>query len=159
MSSKMVSNQIKKVNILSSDTCLTSNIMPKVEINAKGIKQTVKRLQFSTNTFYDSIFEYIWNGFDANASEVILNYQFRDNGTLNELSVKDNGSGITYEELEKKFKYVHDSDKINNDDRVYNNKSEIHGKNGIGRLTFFTFANFAKWTTVYTKDKNYGIGN
>lgn len=30
-----------------------------------------------------------------------------------------------------------------------NISSLLHGKNGIGRLTFFTFAHTAKWTTAY----------
>lgn len=153
MSADIVSNQIKKVDIPLSINRHTGSIMPKVEINDAGIKQNLKRLKFTTNTFYYSIAEYIWNGFDANASEVILNYQLRDNGTPYELSVKDNGVGINYEELDKKFKFVFDSEKLKNISKE--NRSETHGKDGIGRLTFFTFANFAKWTTVYTKDRNY----
>lgn len=126
----------------------------RVIITSEGIKQNLKRLQFTTNTFYNSVAEYIWNGFDAKATEVILNCQFRENGSLNELVIKDNGIGIDYEELDKKFKVVFDSEKIKDNDKE-NNRSETHGKNGIGRLTFFTFANSAKWTTVYTKDKNF----
>lgn len=30
--------------------------------------------------------------------------------------------------------------------------SAIHGKNGVGRLTFFCFANTATWNTVYDKE-------
>lgn len=36
-------------------------------------------------------------------------------------------------------------------DESTNNKhtSTFHGKNGVGRFTFFTFANNATWTTIY----------
>lgn len=154
MSINVDPNQFKKVDIPSSNTLLAGRAMPRVEINADGIKKNLKRLQFTTNTFYNSVAEYIWNGFDAKASEVRLNYQFRENGTLNELIIKDNGIGINYEDLDNKFKVVFDSEKLKNNDKE-NNISETHGKNGIGRLTFFTFANFAKWTTVYNKYRNF----
>jgi len=35
-------------------------------------------------------------------------------------------------------------------DKIIN--SAIHGKNGVGRLTFFLFSNLATWETVYEKE-------
>lgn len=129
-------------------------MLDRVIITTEGIKQNLKRLQFTPTTFYKSVAEYIWNGFDAKATEVILNYKFSESGTLKELVIKDNGIGIDHGELENKFKVVFDSEKTK-DGIIDKNRSEIHGRNGIGRLTFFTFANFATWTTVYKNGLNY----
>jgi len=59
----------------------------RVIITTEGIKQNLKRLQFTPNTFYKSVAEYIWNGFDAKATEVKLNYQFSETRTLKELVI------------------------------------------------------------------------
>lgn len=31
----------------------------------------------------------------------------------------------------------------------------IHGKNGVGRLTFFCFAQYAEWNTIYKENENF----
>lgn len=111
-------------------------------------------MQFSENTFYKSIAEFIWNGFDAKASIVELSYEIYQNkneGQFRKLIIKDNGSGINHERLSNTFEPILESEKIKNNGSE-NNHSSIHGKNGVGRLTYFTFSNFAKWCTVYNKD-------
>lgn len=35
----------------------------------------------------------------------------------------------------------------------------MHGRNGVGRLTFFTFANSATWDTTYKSEKGYHYGS
>lgn len=102
-----------------------------------------------------AISEYIWNGFDANATEVDINIKYANNefGFVESMEIIDNGDGICYEELPEKFKVFYDSTKR----KEKKSKSDlIHGKNGYGRLTFFKFARFASWHTRYLlKDTMY----
>lgn len=128
--------------------------MAKTRLDTKGIKSLLGKLQFSQNNFYKSITEFIWNGFDAKASVVELSYEIYqtiNEGQFRKLIIKDNGSGINHEKLGNAFEPILESEKITNNGSE-NNQSTIHGKNGVGRLTFFTFSNFARWCTVYDKD-------
>lgn len=126
----------------------------KTRFDTKGIKSLLNKFQFSENTFYKSIAEFIWNGFDAKASIVELSYEIYQNkneGQFRKMIIKDNGSGINHERLNNTFEPILESEKLKNNDSEKNH-STIHGKKGVGRLTYFTFSNFAKWSTVYNKD-------
>jgi len=128
--------------------------MAKTRFDTKGIKSALSRLQFTENNFYKSITEFIWNGFDAKASVVELSYEIYQtikDGKFRELEIKDNGSGINQKRLGKTFEPIYESEKIG-DNGLEKNHSTIHGKNGVGRLTFFTFSNFGKWCTIYNED-------
>jgi len=124
-----------------------------VKITTKGIKTILKRLKFSEQNFQKSIGEYIWNGFDAKASKVEIEMIFNKIQTLEKVSISDNGTGIGLNQLSEKFDPFYESDKVLADARAEKHSSLYHGKKGIGRLTFYTFAHFAKWTSVY-KEKN-----
>lgn len=67
---------------------------------------------------------------------------------ISEIEIKDNGSGICYEELKLKFSTFNESGKKVDK----NNHSLPHGNRGVGRLTFFSFAQSACWNTIYEKD-------
>ncbi len=119
-----------------------------VQITSKGIKNSLKRY-----TPLKSICEYIWNGFDAKATEVYVETSENDFGAISSIRVMDNGYGIDRDLLDDKFRPFFQSEKIYDPNIKV---SDIHGKNGVGRLTFFTFASLASWTTVYCRDgKNY----
>lgn len=117
--------------------------MAKVEVQAKGIRNRLKSFKP-----YRAISEYIWNGFDAGANTICIDYVENELGTINELYVSDNGAGIPFDLVDKKFKPVLSSEK--RDLEVQH--SLIHGKNGLGRLTFFHFAQKAGWSTCYEED-------
>jgi hypothetical protein len=123
-----------------------------VKITTKGITSTLKRLKFNEKNFFKSIAQYVWNGFDAQATRIDLNYAYSSSGILKQLIIKDNGYGINHDELLAKFEPIFVSEKAANS---ANNKntSTYHGKNGIGRFTFFTFANDVRWSTVYGDNK------
>jgi hypothetical protein len=129
--------------------------MPReVKITSGGITTALRKLKYSENTFPKSIAEYIWNGYDAGASIVEIDFEFSAAG-LRKLIVKDNGRGIHHEELVKKFTPLFESDKLV-DGAVNKHSSKLHGRNGLGRLTFFTFCDHATWDTTFTKNgKNY----
>lgn len=69
-------------------------------------------------------------------------------GTLEFLEISDNGYGINFDNLRTKFEPFYESEKaIEISAPVHT--SAMHGKNGVGRLTFFTFAFSAQWITTF----------
>ncbi|EBR4368224.1 ATP-binding protein, partial [Salmonella enterica] len=117
----------------------------RVIVNDRGIKNRLKTIKP-----FSAISEYIWNGFDAKADQVVIKWSSNELGTLDYLSIKDNGTGIPEHKLDLKFKPFLSSEKRNSTDLKHVNL--VHGKNGLGRLTFFKFANKATWDTTYLND-------
>ena len=50
-----------------------------------------------TTDYKQAVAEYLWNSFDAGASKVFISYKTNDLGSITNLSISDNGSGIKYE--------------------------------------------------------------
>jgi len=98
----------------------------------------------------DALCEYVWNGFDAGATEIHITTHTNDFGTIDEIAVADNGHGIIYDDLTFTFKRWNDSNKQQNNSNI--KRSLPHGKNGVGRFTFCRFASHAIWTSVYQND-------
>lgn len=124
----------------------------KVNITSKGIEKVLKNY-----TPEQSIAEYIWNGFDAKANTINLNYVYNDFGTIDYISIKDNGYGINFDSLREKFEPFYESEKAIEISSP-KHTSAMHGKNGVGRLTFFTFAHSAEWLTFYNDSKKIKSG-
>lgn len=117
--------------------------MQNILITTQGIKKNLRGIKP-----LDSICEYIWNGFDAEASEVRIKFHENALGLVDMVEIIDNGLGICYEELSAKFQKYNDSLKYSSDQIT----SLPRGRRGIGRLTFFVFAGKCRWETVYQKD-------
>lgn len=117
--------------------------MANIQITSSGIKKSLQKY-----SPLKALVEFIWNGFDAQASSVKLTYSKTVLGSIDCISIADNGYGIPKNELDKKFKPFFDSEKIINPSEK-RNISTIHGKNGVGRLTFYHFATSATWETIY----------
>ncbi|MBD5112408.1 MAG: ATP-binding protein [Ruminococcaceae bacterium] len=117
--------------------------MENVQITSNGIRKNLKNMKP-----YDAVCEYIWNGFDAGATEISINTNKNKFDMIDNITIADNGSGINYSEVNTKFKPFNDSDKYKG---TRNNSYQTlpHGKNGVGRFTFFSFSTNAKWDTVY----------
>lgn len=115
-----------------------------VELTSRGIKKVLNKY-----TPQRAIAEYIWNGYDAHATEVRVKYDIEKAfNSLTIISIEDNGDGIVYEDLPVVFKKFYESRKSaagNLDSRF------SRGKNGYGRFTFFKFSQTAKWETRYKK--------
>lgn len=125
---------------------LTKIMSEKVQIDTTGIKKILNSFKPE-----EAISEYIWNGFDAGATEVHLSFEELGGlGALSTLSISDNGSGINHSNLISKFKPFLRSEK-QQDEISERHHSLTHGKNGYGRLTFFVFAQTAIWETVYSE--------
>jgi len=96
------------------------------------------------------IAEYIWNGFDANASVIRINYDANEIGFINNFQIIDNGTGIKFEELDETFGNFNVSKKMNS----FSNTSFVKGKKGKGRFSFTSFCNKALWETTYETTDN-----
>ncbi len=119
--------------------------MQSVLITPEGIRKNLKSIKP-----LNAICEYIWNGFDAEATCVEVKLHENQLGIINMITIEDNGTGIPYEELTLKFQPFNESKKSGK--ASGNNHTLPHGQKGIGRLTFFAFAQTARWETVYSKD-------
>ena len=117
-----------------------------VEITSSGIKKVLQKY-----TAERAIAEYIWNGFDAKATEVYVNFEIdsAEFDTYKSIIVADNGEGIVYEDLSERFSKFYESNKTS---IVTDSHDLTRGKNGYGRFTFHKFARFAKWTTTFLKN-------
>lgn len=121
--------------------------MANIEITGKGIQKVLSRFDYK-----QAIAEYIWNGFDAKADTVSFDYEANDLGFVSKIVISDNGYGIQRAQLAEKFSPFFDSQKAIEIESP-KNTSAVHGKNGVGRLTFFKFAAEAIWNTVYEEKK------
>lgn len=123
------------------------NSTQSIELSSTGIRRMLNKY-----TPERAMAEYIWNGFDAKATIVRIDYEIasQELDTIKSITISDNGNGICYDDLKYKFKPILESQK-----RLASDDGDlVRGKNGYGRLTFFKFATYAKWTTVYMhKDK------
>lgn len=121
-----------------------SAIIESILISSDGIKNSLKKYKP-----LQALAEYVWNGFDAHANRIDICIS---NNVLNGtdcISITDNGEGIDRTCLQQKFKPFFQSEKVYDPNIKH---STTHGKNGVGRLTFYTFANLAKWETSYCKN-------
>ncbi|GGE44657.1 histidine kinase/DNA gyrase B/HSP90-like ATPase [Pedobacter psychrotolerans] len=123
-----------------------------VNITSKGIQKVLRNYNEK-----QAIAEYIWNGFDANADVIKIDYVSNELGRLDSLQITDNGYGINFDRLKQKFDPFFESEKAI---QIVAPKhtSKMHGRNGVGRLTFFTFAYNASWNTTYQDEKGFHQG-
>lgn len=126
--------------------------MATTNITTAGIKKFLK-----SYTSEQAISEYISNGFDAGATTVALDFSLGAFNSIVELHITDNGSGIDIDNLEKSFLPFYESDKARKISSPVHT-SLMKGKNGVGRLTFFKFANMVSWDTTYNKENELRSG-
>lgn len=119
--------------------------MAEIKIGSEGVHKALAKY-----TPERAIAEYVWNGFDAKATKIEIIFSANEIGHIGEITIKDNGTGIDNTTLDKTFKPFYESEKAKL--RAKKSQSEVHGMNGIGRLTFQSFANEAVWKTKYEND-------
>lgn len=119
-----------------------------IRITTNSIRERLK--QFEDKPL-NSLAEYIWNGFDADANNIWIDYSFEietnSGATLGHpsLTIRDDGYGWDMSNQDKVENFL-DSDKKM---RSRSDKSLPHGKKGVGRFTFFGFAKSVEWTSVF----------
>lgn len=124
----------------------TNNVRHKLSASSRSVINSGL-----TDDYRQAIVEYIWNGFDAEAKIVDVQYQKSDEiGNLAYLVISDNGKGINRDLLEYTFGQFLDSQKK----QTYQRTSDVHGKKGKGRFSFQKFAYRAEWTTRYLNNQD-----
>ena len=116
----------------------------KTKITSNSIEQSGL-----TSDYKKAISEYIWNGFDAKATQVDIDFTNNEIGHLFSLSIMDNGTGIRLDNIDDTFGSFLDSQKKD----TFNKDGFVKGKMGKGRYSFSLFANKAIWQTRY-KDED-----
>ncbi len=96
-----------------------------------------------TKDYREALCEYIWNGFEANAKEVRINYTTNTLSGIDTITISDNGDGICFESLSDTFGSFLTSQK--------NSLSKVKAKanKGKGRFSFCAFSNMAVFRTRY----------
>ncbi|MBV1734258.1 MAG: ATP-binding protein [Candidatus Desulforudis sp.] len=91
--------------------------------------------------------ELIWNALDADATIIKVSFVRGALDGIEEISVTDNGHGISHDDIDHKFGKLGDSHKIREfkspGGRMY------HGKRGEGRYKVFNLGHLATWRSVY----------
>lgn len=119
----------------------TNNVKHKLSASSRSVINSGL-----TDDYRQAIVEYIWNGYDAEAKIVDIQYKKADEiGNMACLVIADNGKGINRNLLDYTFGQFLDSQKK----RSFQRTSDVHGKKGKGRFSFQKFAYRAEWTTRY----------
>ncbi len=130
----------------------TIPLYPKLTMAAKKNKVTINNKSVDsagiTKDYKEAIAELIWNGYDANATSINIEFDANEIDTVNYLKIIDNGDGIQYDNINETFGSFLDSHKKNS----FQRSSYVRGKEGKGRFSFTTFADKAAWHTVFKKE-------
>ena len=84
------------------------------------------------------LYEYIWNSFDAGATEVKINYTIPSFGNIEQVRIEDNGSGWNFEKETNTKTFLSSTKKSNANKKL--KKSLPRGKYGRGRYVFIWIA-------------------
>lgn len=93
--------------------------------------------------YKEALCEYVWNGFEANATTISITHTINVLGGIEEICISDNGSGICFETIRDTFGAFLASQKNALSLKI---KSKVN--QGKGRFAGFSFANRIKWDTV-----------
>lgn len=111
----------------------------------------------STRDFIKAISEFVWNALDADSTATSVELVRNALGGLEGVVIRDNGTGLTKSRAEHDFESLGESWKLQTAKTPVLGRA-IHGKEGQGRLRFFSLAQRARWDTVYEKDgKHYRL--
>ena len=106
----------------------------------------------STRDHVKAISEFVWNALDADAKRTSVEFERNALGGLQSIIIRDNGTGISKERAEHDFESLGESWKLTRARTPVLSRA-IHGKEGQGRLRFFSLARRAHWDTVYEQNK------
>ena len=100
-----------------------------------------------------AIEELIWNGLDADATEITIQTRLNPLGALDVITVTDNGTGIPLEKVDTAFGNLGDSLKLKLQTTP---KGRVpHGKGGKGRFRAFGIGRDVVWTSRYQQDDRF----
>jgi hypothetical protein len=93
------------------------------------------------------IVELIWNGLDADADEVKVEFARNEFDGITEIRVVDDGHGMTVAEAAEAFKKLGGSWKANAPGSRQKNRA-LHGRDGKGRFRAAGIGNRMRWKTI-----------
>ena len=143
----MIFKEYKKMEMVDYDKYVVNGVIQK-EITLPSVKNQSIDSSGITSDYKAAISEYIWNGFEANAKKVSIEYTLNEAFGVKELIIKDNGDGINYDELGETFGAFLASKK-----NLLSLQIKSKANKGKGRFSFIAFSSNAEWHTVY-KDNN-----
>lgn len=118
--------------------------MAKQKHNTKITSKSIEQSGLPSD-YRKAISEYIWNGFDAKATQINIDYTDNEIGHIFSFSISDNGEGIRLDTIDQTFGHFLDSHKKD----TFNKDGFVKGKMGKGRYAFSLFSNRAIWQTRY----------
>lgn len=98
----------------------------------------------------DAICEYIWNGFEAGATKVVVKQNGNPLREAMSIEISDNGAGIQFDNLKETFGAFLSSLKNDTTIRI---KSQTN--KGKGRFSYLCFSSAAEWRTVFEQQGEY----
>lgn len=110
-------------------------------------KQDFLERDASTRDPLRALAELVWNALDADAKKIEVIFDRNELGGLAGIRVVDDGNGISPDSAEHDFGNLGDSWK-RSAHRTSLLGRAIHGKEGRGRLRFFSLAQRARWLTT-----------
>ncbi|WP_114793234.1 ATP-binding protein [Niabella yanshanensis] len=113
----------------------------KVNVNNTGIDSAGL-----TADYMQAIAEFIWNGFDAGATAIHIDFESNELDYISSLSVTDNGEGINRATIDESFGSFMDSMKRAGFQKT---SSRLKGNKGKGRFSFAAFSGRTSWHTRY----------
>jgi len=114
-------------------------------LNLAAKQDFVKKTVTSSNPI-KVISELIWNSLDADAKNVFVSLKTNGLDGVEEIIVRDDGTGISTHQARESFQRIGGSWKAKR--QVTEGKRALHGKEGKGRLHFHAIAGFANWESV-----------
>lgn len=104
-----------------------------------------------TNDPLRGISEFVWNALDGDALNVSVVFDKNALGGLQAITVTDDGLGMEPSALQQEYSQLGESWK-KQVERTPKYGRAMHGKEGRGRLRFFSLAGMARWQTRFFKD-------
>ncbi len=117
------------------------------EITVEVKSDHLERLAWTSKPIL-AVAELIWNGLDADASEVQVNLDYDVLGTLQSIAIVDNGLGIQYKDVPDAFGNLGGSWKRGTL-KSRGKKRLLHGRAGKGRFKAFALGTAVDWQTKY----------
>ena len=98
-----------------------------------------------------AVAQLIWNGLDADATTITVNFEDDDLGSMAKIIVKDDGHGIPHAEAPILFRYLGGSWK-KLATRTKTRNRMLHGQEGRGRFKAFALGRVVDWKITYSHD-------
>lgn len=98
-----------------------------------------------------AVSELIWNGLDADATEITVDLESDQLGALKRIIVTDNGLGMSHAEAPTFFRNLGGSWKRHGA-RTKQRNRQLHGQEGRGRFKAFALGSAVDWRCTYARD-------